>query len=255
MHILFIGYGKTSQRVAKQLFALDHQITTISSSPKTDEYATHLIQDIHHLNLSQIKPVDCVYILLSPKQSNVDGYRETYLNSAYSIIQALIHHPVKRVIVVSSTRVYGENAGERVDDETSISPKDEQGQILAEMEQVYLKAYAERCAIIRPAGIYDGLSERMIRLAENTKTYPNIHWSNRIHIDDLSCFLAHLLHVEHPKKSYIVTNNLPEPLHEKILKIQKEKGFPELVLESQNETGKRIFAMRMNETGFKLIQH
>ena len=255
MHILFIGYGKTSQRVAKQLFALDHQITTISSSPKTDEYATHLIQDIHHLNLSQIKPVDCVYILLSPKQSNVDGYRETYLNSAYSIIQALIDHPVKRVIVVSSTRVYGENAGERVDDETSISPKDEQGQILAEMEQVYLKAYAERCAIIRPAGIYDGLSERMIRLAENTKTYPNIHWSNRIHIDDLSCFLAHLLHVEHLKQSYIVTNNLPEHLHEKILKIQKEKGFPELVLESQNETGKRIFAMRMNETGFKLIQH
>ena len=255
MHILFIGYGKTSQRVAKQLFALDHQITTISSSPKTDEYATHLIQDIHHLNLSQIKPVDCVYILLSPKQSNVDGYRETYLNSAYSIIQALKDHPVKRVIVVSSTRVYGENAGERVDDETSISPKDEQGQILAEMEQVYLKAYAERCAIIRPAGIYDGLSERMIRLAENTKTYPNIHWSNRIHIDDLSCFLAHLLHVEHLKQSYIVTNNLPEHLHEKILKIQKGKGFPELVLESQNETGKRIFAMRMNETGFKLIQH
>ena len=135
MHILFIGYGKTSQRVAKQLFALDHQITTISSSPKTDEYATHLIQDIHHLNLSQIKPVDCVYILLSPKQSNVDGYRETYLNSAYSIIQALIDHPVKRVIVVSSTRVYGENAGGRVDDETLISPKDEQGMILAEMEQ------------------------------------------------------------------------------------------------------------------------
>ena len=103
--------------------------------------------------------------------------------------------------------------------------------------------------------IYDGLSERMIRLAENTKTYPNIHWSNRIHIDDLSCFLAHLLHVEHLKQSYIVTNNLPEHLHEKILKIQKGKGFPELVLESQNETGKRIFAMRMNETGFKLIQH
>ena len=52
-----------------------------------------------------------------------------------------------------------------------------------------------------------------------------------------------------------MTDNLPEPVHEKVLKIQKEKGFPELVLESQNETGKRIFAMRMNETGFKLIQH
>ncbi len=36
MHILFIGYGKTSQRVAKQLFEKGHQITTISRSEKTD---------------------------------------------------------------------------------------------------------------------------------------------------------------------------------------------------------------------------
>ncbi len=34
MHILFIGYGKTSQRVAKQLFETGHQITTISRSEK-----------------------------------------------------------------------------------------------------------------------------------------------------------------------------------------------------------------------------
>ena len=34
MHILFIGYGKTSQRVAKQLFEKEHQITTISRSVK-----------------------------------------------------------------------------------------------------------------------------------------------------------------------------------------------------------------------------
>ena len=66
MHILLIGYGKTSQGIAKQLFEQGHQITTISSSPKTDEYAMHLIQDIHRLNLSKISPIDCVYILLSP---------------------------------------------------------------------------------------------------------------------------------------------------------------------------------------------
>ncbi|WP_163121458.1 NAD(P)H-binding protein [Acinetobacter portensis] len=252
MHILFIGYGKTSQRVAKQLFALDHQITTISSSPKTDEYATHLIQDIHRLNLSQISPIDCVYILLSPKQSNVDGYREAYLNSAQLIISALKDHPIKRIIVVSSTRVYGENAGQGVDDESPINPCDEQGQILAEMEQVYLKAFSEKCTIIRPTGIYDGLSKRMIGLAENTKTYPNIHWSNRIHVNDLASFLAHVLHVEHLKQSYIVTNNKPEPLHEKILKIQKELNLLELVLESTKETGKRIFATRMLDAGFQL---
>lgn len=255
MHILFLGYGKTSQRVAKQLFELGHQITTISSTEKTDHYAKHLIQDVHALNLSDLAPIDWVYVLLSPQQSTVEAYRKTYLNSASSILNALKNHPVQRIVVVSSTRVYGENAGGRVDDETPISPQDEQGKILEEMEQVYLEAYAEKCTIIRPTGIYNGVSQRMIGLAEKTKAYPNIHWSNRIHIGDLSGFLSCMLHVEHLQQSYILTNNLPEPLHEKILKIQKEKGFPELVLESQHETGKKIYATRLHETGFELIYY
>ena len=62
MHILFIGYGKTSQRVAKQLFQQGHQITTISRSPKSDDWAEHLIQDIHQLDLSQVAPIDAVYV-------------------------------------------------------------------------------------------------------------------------------------------------------------------------------------------------
>ncbi|MGM7343092.1 NAD(P)H-binding protein, partial [Acinetobacter baumannii] len=107
MHILFIGYGKTSQRVAKQLFEKGHQITTISRSEKTDPYGTHLVQDIFTLDLSEIAPVDVVYILLSPDDSTVEGYQHTYVDSIEPIRQALKSHPVKRLIVVSSTRVYG----------------------------------------------------------------------------------------------------------------------------------------------------
>ncbi|MDN5432340.1 MAG: SDR family NAD(P)-dependent oxidoreductase, partial [Acinetobacter sp.] len=42
------------------------------------------------------------------------------------------------------------------------------------------------------------------------------------------------------------------PLHEKILNIQRELNLPELVLESEKETGKRIFAERIDKLGFKL---
>ena len=114
MHILFIGYGKTSRRVAKQLFEQGHQISTISSSPKTDSFATHLIQDVHKLNLTTVTPIDWVYVLLSPKQSTVEGYQYTYLDSVQPIVTALKQHPVQRIVVVSSTRVYGQNAGENM---------------------------------------------------------------------------------------------------------------------------------------------
>ena len=116
MHILFIGYGKTSQRVAKQLFQHGHQITTISRSAKTDTFATHLIQDVHQLDVSQLAPIDVVYVLLAPPRQNplssIDAYQQSYVDSVQPIVHALKPHPVKRIIVVSSTRVYGENAGE-----------------------------------------------------------------------------------------------------------------------------------------------
>ncbi|CAB1218655.1 sugar nucleotide-binding protein [Acinetobacter bouvetii] len=252
MHILFIGYGKTSTRVAKQLFQQGHQITTISQSPKTDAYATHLIQDVHQLDLTKLPPIDWVYVLLSPSQSTVEGYQQTYVDSVAPIAKALKAHPVQRIVVVSSTRVYGENAGERIDDGSAIQPVDEQGQLLWKMEQLYQQAFAERCIIIRPTGIYGTSVARMIKLAETTQSYPQIHWSNRIHVDDLARFLAHVIHVEHPEKSYICTNNQPIPLHEIIQWFQRQLNLPELVVESQKETGKRIFATRIRESGFEL---
>ena len=249
MHILFIGYGKTSQRVAKQLFQQDHQITTVSLALKDDVFAEHLQQDIHQLDLSKIEPVDMAYVLLAPSRSSelssAENYQKTYVDSVQPIVRALKAYPVQRIIVVSSTRVYGEDQGQIINDDSPIIPKDEQWHLLLKMEQLWQQAYPEQVIIVRPTGIYGTSNARMYKLAETTKSYPNIHWSNRIHIDDLARFLAHLIHVEHPEKSYVCTNNQPEPLHERILNIQKELGLPELVLESEVETGKRIFSERM----------
>ena len=254
MHILFIGYGKTSWRVAKQLFEQGHQITTISQSAKMDEYATHLIQDVHQLNLAHISPIDWVYVLLSPNESTPEAYQRVYVDSVQPISNALKQHPVQKVVVVSSTRVYGENHGERIDDEAEMKPNDEQGRLLLKMEQLWQQAYPSANIIIRPTGIYGTSVARMLKLAEKTKTYPNRHWSNRIHIDDLANFLAHLLHVEHAEKSYIVSNNQPSLLHETIQWFQRQLNLPELVLQSDECSGKRIYATRMAEMGFQL-QH
>ncbi|EHU2953197.1 NAD(P)H-binding protein [Acinetobacter baumannii] len=252
MHILFIGYGKTSQRVAKQLFEKGHQITTISRSEKTDPYGTHLVQDIFTLDLSEIAPVDVVYILLSPDDSTVEGYQHTYVDSIEPIRQALKSHPVKRLIVVSSTRVYGENSGETIDDHSEIQPNDAQGHILHNMELLWQKYFPSQCVIVRPTGIYGASIDRLKRMAEHTQTYPNIHYSNRIHIDDLARFLAFLADFEKPHKSYLVANNAPVPLHEVLLWFQSQLDLPLLTLDSAHVSGKKIYAKHLFETGFQL---
>ena len=254
MHILFVGYGKTSQRVAQYLFGAEHQISTISRSPKPADGATHLIQDIHQLDLSQLPAIDWVYVLLSPAQSDVGAYRHTYLDSIVPITQALSQHPVQRVIVVSSTRVYGENAGQPIDDQTQAQPADAQGQLLLDMEQTWQQMFPQRCSIIRPSGIYGNSVARMIKLAHNTQSYDRIHWSNRIHIEDLARFLAGLIHVEQPASSYIVSDGRPTALHETIQWFQRQLQLPELSLLGHVVSGKKIYATRMRDTGFQL-QH
>lgn len=254
MHILFIGYGKTSKRVAKQLFMHKHQITTISKTLKSDDFAQHLTQDVHALDLSHVAPIDIAYVLLSPHESTKEAYQQTYVDSVAPICHALRSHPIKKIIVVSSTRVYGENAGQIIDDHSEAIASDVQGALLLKMEQLWQEAYPEQCIIVRPTGIYGTSVARMIKLAENTQNYQNIHWSNRIHIDDLAQFLAFMLHVEQPEKSYICSNNQPIALHEAILWFQRRLHLPELALQSHNETGKRIYAPRMVESGFRL-QH
>ena len=254
MHILFIGYGKTSQSVAKQLFQQQQQISTISLSKKTDPWAQHDQQDVHQLDLTGYAPIDFVYVLLSPKVPSIEAYQSIYLDSALPIIQALKSHPVKRIIVVSSTRVYGQNAGEEVNDDSAIQPSDAQGKVLYQMEQSYINAFAERCCIVRPSGIYGTSIARMQKLAVTTKNYPNLHWSNRIHIEDLSRFLSQMIHVEHPEKSYILTNNQPQLLHETIQWFQKKMNVPLLSVATNKVTGKKLYATHMQQLGFQL-QH
>ena len=253
MHILFIGYGKTSQRVAKQLFAAGHQITSVSLSEKTDHFAHHLYQDVNVLDLTHLKPIDCVYILLSPK----DNYKATYVQTVSSILDALSHHPVKRLIAVSSTRVYNGHVAQDINDETPLKPNDEKGQLLQQMEQLYQHAYGKKCVIVRPTGIYGTSVARMIKLAQTTQTYTQCHWSNRIHIDDLSNFLASLATQKMVRQSYIASDSVPYPLHEIILWFQQQLGLPKLTYTPQQETGKKIKANHMQVTHkdcFKVYQ-
>jgi hypothetical protein len=92
----------------------------------------------------------------------------------------------------------------------------------------------------------------MQKMAQSMTMYPNLHWSNRIHIEDLSGFLSQMIHVERPEKSYIVTNNQPQLLHEVLQWFQQQMSLPLLKVESEQVTGKKLYATRMEKTGFRL---
>ncbi len=254
MHILFIGYGQTSQRVAKKLWQQGHRITAISRTPKPNALVNHLVQDVHHLNLTQLFPIDCVYILLSPQERTMTAYEQIYLATVPIIIAALKSHPIQKIILLSSTRVYGEQQGQYIDDTTKIQPSDLGGEILRQMELCYLNAFPKQTIVVRPSGIYGTSLQRMLNLAKNTQTYPAIHWTNRIHLDDLVQFLVDILVFEQPESSYLLSSGQHVPLHEIIMWFQKQLNLPILSLQSQQQTGKRMIPTHLQQMGFNL-QH
>ena len=252
MHILLVGYGKTAQRLAARLAAHGHHLSTISRHPKSDALATHHIQDIHALDLSGFAPIDMVYVLLSPAERSLEGYQHTYLDSVAPICRALAAHPVQRVMVVSSTRVYGAVAGQIIDDDSLPEPEDMQGEILLKMEQAWRQAYAERLVIVRPTGIYGVSLQRLMKMAQNTTSMQGIQYSNRIHVDDLAAFLAHLAHVAQPEPSYIASDNIPRPMHQILLWLQQQLNFSPLRWQAGAPSGKKVYAPRMLASGFRL---
>jgi len=92
----------------------------------------------------------------------------------------------------------------------------------------------------------------MQKMAASMTSYPNLHWSNRIHIEDLSRFLVQMIHVEHPDSSYILTNNEPQLLHEVLQWFQQQMGLFILKVESDRVTGKKLYATRIEKIGFEL---
>lgn len=245
MHILFIGYGQTAQRVAKRL--ADHQITSVSLSAQKQSLTCHLQQDVQQLNLESLDAIDCVYILLSPKDRT--KYKQTYLDSVTPILTALKKHSIQRLIVVSSTRVYN-GCKDVVTDESVLCPNDEQGRVLQQMEQLYQDAFPEQSVVVRPTGIYGTSVKRMVTLAKNTQLYTCCHWTNRIHIDDLSRFLAMLATLKNPEASYIVSDSRPYPLHQVILWFQRQLNLPELHYLPEGMSGKKVNATSLQQIGF-----
>jgi len=105
----------------------------------------------------------------------------------------LAHHQPKRVFFVSSSSVFGQDAGQWVDEQTPPEVAGFNGQILLQAEALCLQTWPS--TILRCAGIYGEGRLRLINWLKAAKPVDTGLWSNRIHIDDVVGILLHLLAV------------------------------------------------------------
>ncbi len=130
-------------------------------------------------------------VLLSVGAKNVNSYRETYIDTAKTLVSVLQDIPsVKQLIYTGSYSVYGDQNGAWVDEEIPANPTNINGEILQETEEILLAASSEnlRVCILRLGGIY-GPNRELARIFSKvpgtTRLGNGDDVTNWIHLDDI----------------------------------------------------------------------
>ncbi len=151
--------------------------------------------------------VDAVVYCAGPASSSETAYRGAYIEGLTNLLLALEHSPkpVRRLIFVSSTRVYDQTGGEWVNEDSPVSPKGFRQEILLEGESL-VRASGLDSIIVRFGGIYGpgrpgALDRALAGLAVSIQG--QAIYGNRIHRDDCAGILLHLLNLKEPRPLYI----------------------------------------------------
>ncbi len=99
-------------------------------------------------------------------------------------------HPPKRLVLVSTTGVYGNCNGAWVSEDTPVNPQTDRAyrrQVVEQYCEKYSESFSVSLVVLRVAGIY-GVGRLPIERIRNGLVLPSkdaIGYSNRIHVDDL----------------------------------------------------------------------
>ncbi len=191
--ILIIGCGDIGLRVAKQLsrsyrvFALTSQKSRFQELREVG--AIPILGDLDKPEtLWRLSGLAQTVIHLAPPQNH--GNRDCRTRNLLRIL-AQGSHVVRRLIYISTTGVYGDHQGERVNEATPVSPQSERAQRRVDAERVlrlWGPAHGVSVSILRVPGIYalDRLPIDRLRSKTPALRSEEDAYSNHIHSEDLA---------------------------------------------------------------------
>ena len=197
---------------------------------------------------------DIIVIALSARARTPEAYRRAYLEPILRLRDSLAswHRLPERVIVVSSTRVYREDAGGWVDDQTPPEAADMQAQILIDMDSV-AQTLPIATVSARLSGIYGPGRDWLKRMAcqADPQQPPANSWTNRIHIDDAARAICHVMQLPQVATSYLVSDTAPQTRLDMFNYFRRVAGLPSLPQAATGTlSGKRIRPQRLQDSGF-----
>ncbi len=267
--VLIVGLGDLGAEVARQLMQLHIDVIglrrTASSAHEENTgssmemISADVTQPASLAVLENLKPEIIVYCVAASGQTDAE-YQAAYVEGLRNVLATQQHNTqLRHVFFVSSTRVYGQDTDQLLDESIPALPSDFGGQRLLEGECL-MQTLPCGYTALRLSGIYGPGRLRMIKLAKSPDYWPAQNaWSNRIHRDDAAAFIVFLIRQVLAGKAlqhcYIVTDSKPTPQYEVLAWLAQQMQLPQPAVsvgQASARGGKRLSNQSMLATGFKL---
>lgn len=237
LDVVVIGAGDLGLRLAALRAAQGDSVTAFRRRPLPVPGGVHAVPgdlcDVRDLRKLPTAP-DWLVFCASPDARTEPAYRQLYQQGLPLCLEAL--RP-KRCLLVSSTAVYAQNAGEWVDEHSLAAAQSFNGRWLLHAERLCLTDAGGR--VLRLSGIAGPGRRALLNRALLGEGIANT-WSNRIQIDDAATALSHLIGLDARTALYLASDDEPATQRDVANWIRARHGLPPLPEFTDAPAGRRV---------------
>lgn len=252
--LVLAGIGDLNRRVAQKWQQNFGEVVAMRRSPP--DTSLNIVQRQIDLSTQAWPDLEADYLVvaLSAKTRTIEGYQQAYLEPILKLQQSVgaWQKLPKKIIVVSSSRVFSEQLGGPLDDNSEATNDDPYANVLIEMEQQLHQIETMTCAATL-SGIYGRDRDWFKRIARNADqdAPKSNHWTNRIHIDDAAAALVHLANLDSIPERVIVSDTKPLPFCQVLNYLREHEGLPVLKVVPAIHGGKQLEPKFLQTSGFQ----
>jgi len=226
MEKLIIGCGYLGLRVAKAWVAEGHHVSALTrSSMRAAELTGHGIQPIvgdicQPQSLASLPAAETVLFAVGYDRASGYSQQAVYVDGLKNVLE-LMALRIKRLIYISSSSVYGQSAGEWVDESSECQPRQPGGLCCLSAEKLVTEHFPagrsdrechSSANILRLSGIYG--PGRLLSRIESLRAGEPLAgrgdaWLNLIHVDDAVRAVQATESIGSPGQTYLVSDDLP----------------------------------------------
>jgi nucleoside-diphosphate-sugar epimerase len=220
VNVLIAGCGYVGSALAAELVGSGHRVWGMRRS--AGELPRGVVPVVADLTRPETldaldDSIDHLVYAASPRDRSERAYEDAYVRGLENVLAVLERRAsLKRVVLTSSTAVYGQDGGEEVDESSPAEPTRFAGRALLRGEDM-LRGRAFEGVALRLAGIYGPGRTWLVRRVANgeARVEPSgspPRYGNRIHRDDCAGAIAHLLAAPRVEPIYLGVDDDPAPL-------------------------------------------